>query len=469
MARYDLIVRGGKVCTADSTQTADIAIRGGKIVKIGQNLVPGDGTREIDARGKKVLPGAIDVHVHLQLPVGNTVSADDFESGTRAAAMGGVTTIIDFANQDPDPKTGHSLLKGIEDRMAKAEGKVCIDYSLHGVLNKWKALDKKELPRAVARGITSFKMFMIYESRGLQSDDGDVFAALECMRAMDTTLCIHAESERVMNLLIERWHKKRKVVGAYGHCLSRPNFVEAEAIQRATLWSEITGGRLYIVHMSTGEGADIVKAAKERGIPVYGETCPQYLIFNDEVFKDKSTGHLWATCPQIKGRKDNARLWKGLKDGEVSIVSTDTCSFTRKQKAAWKGDFTKIPYGLPGVETLLPSLYTFGVKKHRFSINHLVRLVSTNPAKFFGLYPQKGTIAVGSDADLIIIDPKREMLIDAKKLESNCDWSPFEGQSLYGFPEVTLSRGRVIGEKGKFCGKAGAGRFVQRRTGNLLE
>ncbi|MFH0793511.1 MAG: dihydropyrimidinase [bacterium] len=456
--KLDTIVKGGTITTAAESYVGDIGIASGKIVALGRDLQAANGAKVIDAKGKQVLPGAIDVHVHLQLPFCGTVSADDFESGTRAAARGGVTTVIDFAIQDVE----NGLMAGIEKRMAEADPKVAVDYSLHSIIIRWNEKTEKEMKKVVDYGIPSFKMFMIYEKEGWQSDDAALFSALSESANTGATICVHAESERVMNVLIKRY-LQQKGVGAYGHVLSRPNFIEEEAIQRAIKWTEVSGGRLYIVHMSTGEGADQVKHGQERGVRVHAETCPQYLLLNDEVFKDKKFGHLWATCPQIKKAKDNERLWRGLVDGEVSVVSTDTCTFTKTQKAMWNGDFTKIPFGLPGVETLFPSVYTSGFKAGKFSLNHLVKLVCANPAKIMGLYPQKGTIALGSDADVIIIDPKKSKEIDYKELDTNCDWSPFQGWKMFGFPDTTLSRGKVVVEQGKFVGKKGQGKFVKRK------
>ena len=457
---YDLIVKGGTVVTAQDSYAADLGIKDGKIAAVAADL--GREAKEVvDAKGRLVLPGGIDVHVHCQLPFCGTVSSDDFETGTRAAASGGVTTIVDFAMQGPHD----NLMAGVEARMKEAEGKVCVDYALHTGVTGFKRLKdpEREFRRLLDFGIPTHKMFMIYEREGWQSDDADLFQALLATKDMGSTICVHAESEKVMNLLIGRYLQQKDKLGAYGHVLSRPNFIEAEAIQRALKWAEATGGHLYVVHMSTSDGAQLFKEAQARGVNAHVETCPQYLVLNDEVFKDRKTGHYYATCPQIKKRADNERLWKGLADGEIAVVSTDTCTFTTKQKAMWNGDFTRIPFGMPGVETLLPSVYTFGVKAGRFSLNHFVSLISTNPAKLMGLYPQKGTIAPGSDADLMIIDPKAERTIDYKELASNCDWSPFQGWKMAGFPETTVSRGEIIVRKGKFVGKPGRGRFVKRR------
>ncbi|HRY28612.1 MAG TPA: dihydropyrimidinase [Elusimicrobiota bacterium] len=458
---FDRIVKGGKVFTADDSREADVAIKDGKIAAIGKNL-PADGAEVLDASGLWVIPGGVDVHVHFQLRVAGTVSADDFENGTKSAACGGVTTVVDFSTQGPRDDT---LLAGVEARLKEAEGKACVDFGLHAGISAYKRLKDPaaDLRRLLDFGVPSVKMFMIYEQEGWQSDDADIFSALRLARGLGATVCVHAESERVMNLLIAEHRAQKERLGAWAHALSRPNFIEEEAVQRALKWAEATGGHLYVVHLSTGGGADLFKQAQARGVNAHVETCPQYLLLNDEVFKDKKTGHWYATCPQIKKKADNERLWQGLADGTIAVVSTDTCPFTTKQKDAWNGDFTKIPYGLPGVETLLPALYTFGVKAGRFGMNHFVSLISTNPAKLMGLYPQKGAIAVGSDADLAMFDPDAVRTIDSKELVSRCDWSPYQGLTMGGFPVHTLSRGEPVVRNGKFVGPKGHGRFLKRR------
>ena len=457
MGMFDLVVKGGTVYTASETYQADIGVKGERVTAIGKDL-PVDGAEVVNAKGRQVLPGGIDVHVHLELPFSGTVSSDDFESGTRAAACGGVTTVVDFAPLDKEK----GLVASIEARKAAADPKVCVDYALHQMLTKWDDKIRKELKKAVDLGVVSFKMFMIYEREGWMADDSMLFSALEESRDLGCVIMVHAESERVMNYLTQRYLAQKEKVGAYGHVLSRPNFIEEEAILRACKWAEATGGYLYVVHMSTGEGADAIKAAQARRVNVNVETCPQYLLLSDEVFKDKKTGHYFATCPQIKKKADNERLWRGLADGEVKVVSTDTCTFTTKQKAMWNGDFTRIPFGLPGVETLMPSVYTHGYKAGRFSLNHFVSLLSTQPARLFGLYPRKGTIAVGSDADFSIIDPKHGRTIDYKDLATNCDWSPFQGMKMHGFPETTISRGTVVVKDYACIAKKGRGKFIKR-------
>jgi dihydropyrimidinase len=281
-------------------------------------------------------------------------------------------------------------------------------------------------------------------------------------------LLVHAESARVLDELIARHHTPElmKQYGARLHAMTRPNFIEAEAIQRAVMWSEVTGGQLYIVHMSTAEGTDIVQRAQARGVPVLAETCAQYLVLHDDVF-GREDGHLFACCPQLKKPADSARLWQGLRDGTVSVISTDTCTFSREQKAMWEGDWTKIPMGMPGLETLLPVTYTRGVLGGQLSLEQLCRKLSTDPARIMGLYPRKGAIAVGSDADLAIIHPTATRTVTPAAMETNADWSPFEGWALAGFARTTLSRGEVIVDDYAVVGREGRGKWLPRATAGL--
>ncbi|MHA1960347.1 MAG: dihydropyrimidinase [Candidatus Thorarchaeota archaeon] len=459
MTEYDTIIRNGLVVTDTSKQDVDIGITAGRIAAVGKKLESDSAADVIDAKGLYVFPGGIDVHVHFQLPFSGTVSADDFENGTKAAACGGVTTVLDFAIQTK----GDPIMKAVEARRAEADPNVCVDYGLHAAITDWNEQTQAEIKQVIDYGIPTFKMFMIYKNEGWMADDGMLFQALEETAKHGGHIGVHAESVFVLEMLIDRYAQEKKKWGAYGHALSRPCYTEEEAIIRAIKWAEVTGGQLYIVHMSTGEGTDAVKAARERGVRVFAETCPQYLLLDDEVFKGEN-GHLYATCPQIKKPHDSVRLWEGLKNGDVQIVATDTCTFNTEQKAAWNGDFTKIPFGMPGVETMVPLMHTEGVGRHGLSLSQLVALVSTNPAKLFGMYPEKGTIEVGSDADLVVFDPKKKVTIRAENLQTNCDWSPFEGWELEGYPSVTLSRGKVVAKDGRFVGEVGHGRFLKRKS-----
>lgn len=460
---YDTIIRGGTVVTPDGTVQADIGIRGETIAAVGSGLEAAPGARLIDAAGHLVLPGVLDVHVHLELPFCGTTSSDDYRTGTRAGARGGVTTLIDFAI----PYEGDSLAQAADNWMARAEGKALIDYTFHICITRWDE-HKDQIRGMVDRGFTTFKEFMIYQSEGWQSDDRAMFGTLEKMKEYGTMLLVHAESSRVLDELIARHHTPdlMKQYGARLHAMTRPNFIEAEAIQRAVTWSEVTGGQLYIVHMSTAEGTDIIERARGRGVPVLAETCAQYLVLNDEVFA-RPDGHLYACCPQVKKPADSARLWQGLGDGTVSVISTDTCTFTREQKAMWEGDWTKIPMGMPGLETLLPVSYTHGVLGGRLSLEQMVAALSTNPARIMGLYPKKGAIAVGSDADLAIIHPETRHTVSPATMETNADWSPFDGWELAGFARTTLSRGEVIVDDYQVVGREGRGQWLPRTTAGL--
>ena len=461
--RFDTIIRGGNVVTPRGAGVTDIGISGEKIAAIGPGLEAVEGTSVIDASGHVVIPGVLDVHVHLELPFCGTVSSDDYRSGTRAGARGGVTTLIDFAI----PYANDSLSDAADNWMAKAKGKALIDYTFHICITRYDE-HKDQIKGMVERGFSTFKEFMIYESEGWQSDDRALFGTLEKMKEYGTMLLVHAESSRVLDELIARHHTPElmKQYGARLHRMTRPNFIESEAIQRVVTWSEVTGGQLYIVHMSTAEGTDIVKAAQSRGVPVVAETCAQYLVLDDSAF-DREDGHLFACCPQLKKPADSERLWKGLKTGEVSVISTDTCTFNRDQKAMWNGDWTKIPMGMPGLETLMPVTYTHGVLQNRISLEEMVMKLSTNPAKIMGLYPRKGAIEVGADADLAIFHPSTTMKVDCATMETNADWSPFQGWDLAGFARTTVSRGEVIVDGYTVIGKEGRGQWLPRTGAGL--
>lgn len=455
---YDLIIANGTVVRADGQEQADVAIQGERIAAVNKGLAKNaGGAKVIDAAGKYVIPGALDVHVHLELPFCGTVSSDDWNCGTRAAARGGVTTVIDFAI----PYGQESLEDAFNNWSARAK-KSCIDYCFHMAITNWDR-HGPEMEKMVKRGCPTFKEFMIYASEGWQSDDRAIFNALEQCKRLGGMLLIHAESARVLDELIARHHTPElmKKHGATLHAITRPNYIEAEAIQRAVMWSEVTGGRLYIVHMSTGEGADIVRAARARGVDVYAETCVQYLVLDDSVFA-RPDGHLFACCPQVKKPKDIERLWKGVNDGEVCVISTDTCTFTKEQKARWEGDWTKIPMGLPGLETMVPLVYTQGVLGKRMPLTRFVEKCCTNPAKIMGLFPQKGAIAAGSDADIAILDPDKKLTVDHATMEGGADWNPYQGMELAGFAQHTFSRGKQIVEDYKFVGENGWGRWLPR-------
>jgi dihydropyrimidinase len=459
--KFDTIITGGTVVSADRLVKADVAIAGERVAAVGKGLArrtEAAGATVVDAAGKYLLPGAIDVHVHLDMPFCGTVSSDDYDSGTRAAARGGVTTLIDFVI----PGREEALQSAVDRWHAKAEGKACVDYGFHVCITN-PPRHMAEIPALIKSGIPTVKEFMIYASQGWQADDAAIFQTLEVVREHGGMLLVHAESAGVLDALIDRHHNQAdmKKYGARLHTMTRPAFIEAEAIQRAITWAEHTAGRLYIVHMSTGQGADIVADAQERGVDVLAETCAQYLVLDDSVFGRKD-GHLYATCPQLKTRDDQQRLWQGLKRGEVSVISTDTCTFTREQKAMWAGDWTKIPMGMPGLETLVPVVYTHGVLGGRMTLKDMVAKLAANPAKIMGLWPRKGVIQPGSDADIAIIDPQRTVKVDYRRMDTNADWSPFQGWPLAGFAEKTFSRGSLIVDDYRFVGRNGWGKYQKR-------
>ena len=458
----DTIIRNGTIVTAVDVYKADVGIKGGKVVAIADHIPADEGTTEIDAQGHYVMPGGIDVHVHLELPFCGTVSTDDFANGTKAAACGGLTMLVDFAIQ----AKGHSIMEAVEGRRNAADGKVAVDYALHGGITDWETA-ASEVDEVVDYGIPDFKMFMVYRNEGWMADDGMLLQALESTTRNGSRIMTHSENDDAIQMLLKRFGPQSAELGAYGHAVTRPNYTEAEAIARVIRWAEVTGGRLYIVHMSTGEGADEVKAARDRGVDVHAETCPQYLLLTDDLFKGEN-GHLYATCPQLRKTADCKRLWQGLQDYSIQVMGTDTCTFDTTQKAMWEGDFRKIPYGMPGVETMLPITWTYGVGEGIISMNRFVQLCSTNPAKLFGMYPEKGTIAIGSDADIVVWDPDKKVTLNWEEMQTNCDWSPFQGYKLKGYGAYTLSRGKVVAMDGKFVGEEGWGQFVKRRPGGDL-
>jgi dihydropyrimidinase len=452
----DLVIRGGTIVDEGGPFKGDIGVQGGKVAAVYSPGSGVEGKATIDASGKLVLPGVIDVHVHMEIPFCGTVSSDDFTSGSVAAAFGGVTTMIDFAIQTK----GETLAEAVEKRMKLAASKSAIDFGLHCGITDWNARTREEMKEMVEAGVPSFKLFMIYKEEGWMADDGIMFECFEEAASIGATVCIHAENPYIIDVFTARALESGRT-DAVQHSLSRPNFSESEAVQRAIYLASVSGARVYIVHMSTSEAARIVEEWLACGYPAFAETCPQYLMLNNRAFEGPD-GHLYATCPPIRFEEDCDYLWGAIADGSIQVVSTDHCSFTRKQKDMWGGDFRKIPFGLPGVETLLPILMTYGVGEGRFPLGRLVDVLCTNPARLFGLYPEKGTLSIGSDADIIIIDPERETKITPQTLHMNCDYSPYEGETLKGFPDVTIQRGEVIVEDGEFLGAAGDGRFLKR-------
>jgi len=456
----DLIIRNGNIVTATDTFPGDVAVKEGKIFSLARQIA-GKGTQEIDAAGMLVLPGIIDSHTHFQLPLMNTATADDFASGSRACAAGGVTTFIDFATQ----RRGESLFDAVKARRAEADGKTCIDYSLHASPTDFSDETIDSIPALIEMGIPSFKLYMAYAREGMMADDGALVAMLEKARDFGGLITVHAENAVITDRRSDALLKSGRTDVTF-HAPSRPHFVEAEAIRRVLFFTEITGSRLYIVHITTGEGVRLVGEAKGKGMAVFGETCPHYLLLTDDAYTGPDGPH-YAGTPPLRKSIDNEMLWRGLSVGAIQVVATDHCSFRRDQKDPHRDNFTAIPRGLAGVETLLPLIYSEGVRKGRISASQLVEVLSTNPAKLFGLYPRKGAMIPGADADLVIFDGSKTKTVHAVDLHMKTDFSPYEGMEVTGWPKITISKGRVICTDGEVTAPEGQGEFIPRYYGEI--
>jgi len=458
--RFDTIVKNGVIVTATDMHAGDIGITNGKVAAIASSLPQEGAGKVIDAAGRMVIPGGIDVHTHLDMPFGGTTSADDFESGTIAAAHGGTTTLIDFAIQ----YKGQSLRQAFEAWMKKAEGKAAIDYAFHCIITDLGTAQLEEMGALVREGVSSFKLFMAYPGV-FMLDDATIFKAMSQAAKVGGLICMHAENGGVIDVIVQRALAEGKKSPKY-HALTRPTTAEAEATSRAIALAEMAGAPVYIVHLSCNEALEKVREARDRGLAAYAETCPQYLFLSiDKMDAPGFEGAKYVFTPPLREKWHQEKLWQGLARDTLQVVSTDHCPFCfKEQKELGKDDFTKIPNGGPGIEHRLSLVYTGGIHGGRFSPNRFVQLVATAPAKLFGLYPRKGTIAVGSDADLVVWDPNAEEVISADTHHMRVDYSMFEGIKVKGLPRVVMSRGKVVIENGKFVGKAGTGEFLKRKT-----
>jgi dihydropyrimidinase len=458
--RFDTIIRNGTIVTATDTYAGDIGITAGKIAAIADHLPAESAAKSLDAKGYLVIPGGIDVHTHLDMPFGGTTSADDFESGTRAAAFGGTTTLIDFAIQ----YKGQSLRQAFDTWMKKAEGKAVADFAFHCIITDLGAAQLEEMGALVREGVSSFKLFMAYPGV-FMLDDAAIFRAMLQAAKHGGMICMHAENGGAIDVIVQRALAEGKTAPKY-HALTRPTTAEAEATGRAIALAEMAGCPVYIVHLSCNEALEKVREARDRGLPAYAETCPQYLYLSlENMDVPDFEGAKYVFTPPLREKWHQEKLWHGLAHDTLQVVSTDHCPFCfKEQKELGRNDFTKIPNGGPGVEHRLSLIYSGGVHGGKFSANRFVQLVSTAPAKLFGLYPRKGTIAVGSDADLVIFDANSEQVISASTHHMRVDYSMFEGIRVRGVTKTVLSRGNVIIDNGEFTGRAGAGEFVRRAT-----
>jgi dihydropyrimidinase len=462
----DTLIRNGRIVTAVDDYVADLLIEGGRIAALGRRLVAGPDVREVDATGLLVLPGGVDAHTHLENTFGDSTTCDDFESGTKAAAFGGTTTIIDFAFQN----AGTSPLAAIARAQQKAERGAGIDYAFHVIVTHVDDGVLGDMRHAIRHeGVTSFKMFMAYPGT-VMVDDAAIFRGMRMVGEHGGMIALHAENGTVIDLLIREALAQGHTSPRY-HALTRPSILEGEATHRGIKLAELAQAPVYFVHLSAKEALAHVIEARDAGIPVFAETCPHYLFFDESLYdSDDFSLARYVMSPPLRSREAQDALWTALKTDDLQLVSTDHCPFCMKeghlgrvrQKMHGKDDFSRIPNGAPGIETRMTVIYDGGVRTGRISLNRFVELTATAPAKLFGLFPQKGTIAIGSDADLVLFDPAAEQVLSAHTHHSNCDYTLFEGRHVHGKVRQVYSRGDLVVDGEAWLGRPGRGRFVRR-------
>ncbi|MEX1124681.1 MAG: dihydropyrimidinase [Acidimicrobiia bacterium] len=468
------VIKGGTVVTANASTQSDVLIEGEKVVALaapGSHDWEAGADKVIDAAGKYVIPGGIDVHTHMELPFGGTRAADTFETGTRAAAWGGTTTIIDFAVQTK----GQNLMDGFEAWMGKADGNCAIDYGFHLIVGDVTEQSLKEMDIALEEGVTSFKMFMAYPGV-FYSTDGEIFRAMQKAAENGSTIMMHAENGIAIDVLVEQALARGHTDPIY-HGLTRPAILEGEATHRAIKLAELAGCPLYVVHMSAAEALLELTLARDDGQNAFGETCPQYLFLSLDDLGNGFEGAKYVCSPPLRDRAEEHQetLWRGLATNDLQIVSTDHCPFCwgdhpqfGTQKQLGRDSFAAIPNGLPGVEHRMELIYHGGVHEERLGLNRFVEVTATTPAKMFGLYPQKGTIAVGSDADIVVFDPAARHKLSAETHHMWVDYSCYEGLEITGKVDTVLTRGKVIIEDDRYLGTAGDGHYLRRATNQYL-
>jgi dihydropyrimidinase len=462
------LISGGTVVGPTGTQTAEVLVEDERIVAIaapGTQLVTAfaEGARVIDASGRLVVPGGVDAHTHMELPFGGTFASDTFETGTRAAAWGGTTTIVDFAVQ----RKGEALRPGLEAALAKAEGNCAIDYGFHMIVSDVNEQSCKEMDVLVDEGVTSFKLFMAYPGV-FYSTDGEILRAMQEARTSGATVMMHAENGIAIDVLVSQALSRGETAPPF-HGLTRPDRLEAEATSRAIALAKVTGAPLYIVHLSTTGALEAVAQARSEGQNAFAETCPQYLFLStDDLAREDFEGAKYVCSPPLRDREHQANLWRGLRTDDLSVVSTDHCPFCfKEQKELGAEDFSKIPNGLPGVEHRIDLTYQ-GVVAGEITLPRWVEVNATTPARMFGLYPKKGVLAPGSDADIVLYDPAATQTISAATHHMNVDYSAYEGTKVTGRVDTVLSRGKVVIEAGRYVGDKGHGRYLPRKTNEYL-
>jgi dihydropyrimidinase len=460
------LIQNGRIITAVDDYIADILLDDGIIKMIGLKLEVGPEVKRVDATGLLVLPGGVDPHVHLENVVGQSVTCDTFASGTRGAAFGGTTTVIDFALQT----AVDGPLQAIARAQSLAESQVGVDYALHTIITRVDAQVLADMRYAQRHeGVSSFKMFMAYPGI-MMADDAAIFKALRQVGADGGMVALHAENGTVIDLLIEEALAAGNTAPRY-HALTRPALMEAEAVHRGIKLAELAEAPVYFVHVSSKGALKSIVEARDAGIPVFGETCPHYLLFDDSVYENEEFSVAqFVMTPPLRKAEDQQALWRALRFDDLQVIATDHCPFCmreghlgyRQQKSRGKDDFSQIPNGAPGIETRTSSLYDLGVVQGRISLNRFVALIATTPAKLFGLFPKKGTIAVGSDADVVLFDPNERYTVRAEHLHGNCDYTLLEGKTLQGRVKKVFLRGDMIVDGDLWLGKAGGGRYVPR-------
>ncbi|MBI5210902.1 MAG: dihydropyrimidinase [Elusimicrobia bacterium] len=459
---YDLVVRGGTVATAAGRFVADVGVRGERVAALGDLGAPPAGAKVVDARGMIVVPGGIDAHTHLDMPFGGSTTADDFATGSEAALFGGTTTIIDFAT----PRRGEPLRKGLEAWRRKAEGRCSVDYGFHMVMTG--AADKalREMDQLVREGVTTFKLFMAYPDR-LMADDRTILRALLRTKENGGLVCMHAENGWAVETLVREALARGDTQPSF-HPLTRPVAVEAEATARACMLAEVAGVPIYIMHLTSARALEEVRRARERGVAVLAETCPQYLYLHADRYDGPGAeAAKFVLSPPLRPKGDDEALWRGLREGSLQVVSTDHCSFflkprpSRPCKEPGRRDFSRIPNGAPGIETRMLLMWD-AVQKGRLSLERFVEVTATGPARLFGLFPRKGHLSPGADADIVVIDPRKPHTITAAQHHMSVDYNPYEGKTIHGSIREVFLRGRPMVRHERFLGRPGEGRFLRR-------
>ena len=470
-----ILIKSGKIITASESFYADILIEGEKISAVAENIPEQEGMQVIDAKGKLIMPGGVDVHTHLELPMAGTVSSDDHYTGHKAAAFGGTTTVIDFISQDFP-----HLQDCVNTWHQKADNKAAVDYSFHMNITHFDDIIAKEIPQLKKEGITTLKVFTAYNNR-LRLDDGAIFKVMRIARDNGMLVMVHAENGDVIDVLTEEALAAGHTSPEW-HALTRPALGAVESVFRTISLSALAEAPVYIVHMNTKGGVEHVRWARQKGLPVMGETCPQYMFFTIKQLRQPD-GAKWICSPPMRSEEDNAGIWKAVEDGTMQVMATDHCPFfydgttpimyegqpiAIPGKELGKDDFTRIPNGLPGVGDRLMVLWSCGVGTNRISPNRFVELTSTNPAKIFGMYPQKGTLLPGSDADIAIWDPDKEIQYGYKYAQHRTDYNIYEGWPMKGVVEKVILRGKLIVDGSKWLGVKGEGRFIKRSETQVL-